>query len=248
MREKLAMCKKHGGDVSTHMRAFPAEIKAVDAGIGTLLKKLAELGLRENTLIAFSSDQGPAGIRETIGGKPEKQGAHNTVDIRLNAMGFAGGFKNGKHDRHEGGGRVPWIIRWPGHVPAGRVDENAVLSGADWLPTLCALTGVKIAAASFHGEDASAAWLGKDFIRGKPLMWKTSSTGSDLVLRVQDWKFHGTNRKKGGVELHDLVTDPGETTNLAAKKPGIVRQLTETLTTWTASLPTSHDKTDEKED
>lgn len=248
MREKIAMCRKHGGDVSAHMRAFLAEIKAMDAEIGTLLKKLDELGLRENTLIAFSSDQGPAGIRETIGGRPEKQGANNTADIRLNAMGFAGSFKGGKHDQHEGGVRIPWIIRWPGHVPAGRVDEKAVLSGADWLPSLCALAGVKVAAADFDGEDASAAWLGRDFTRSRPLLWKTSSTGSDPALRVENWKFHGTNRKKGSIELYDLATDPGETTNLADKKPEIVRQLTQSLSTWTASLPKSYDKTDEKED
>lgn len=255
MRGKFAICKKLGGDVSTHMRAFLAEVKAMDAEIGALLKNLDELGLRENTLIAFSSDQGAGQIRETLGepkekkpNKPKKEGGNNTTDIRLNAMGYSGPFKGGKHDQHEGGVRIPWILRWPDHVPAGRVDERAVLSGADWLPTLCALTGVKIAAASFDGEDASTAWLGRDFIRTKPLMWKTSSTGSDPALRVANWKFHGTNRKKGGVELYDLATDPGETTNLADKKPEIVRHLTETLSTWTASLPKSYDKTDEKDD
>ncbi len=248
MREKFAMCEKHGGDVSTHLRAFLAEIKAMDAEIGRLLKKLDELGLRENTLVAFSSDQGPAGIRENLGGKPEKQGANNTADIRLNAMGFAGGFKGGKHDQHEGGVRIPWILRWPGHVPAGRVDEKAVLSGADWLPTLCSLVGVKIAPAGLAGEDASAAWLGRDFTRSRPLMWKTSSPGSDPAMRLQNWKFHGTNRKRGSIELYDLASDPAETTNLADKKPEIVRQLSETLSAWTSSLPKSYEKSDEKDD
>ena len=248
MREKFAMCKKHGGDVSAHMRAYLSEVRAMDAEIGTLLKKLDELGLRDNTIIAFSSDQGPAGIRESLGGKPEKQGANNTAEIRLNAMGSAGSLQGGKHDQHEGGVRIPWIIRWPGHVPEGRVEEKAVLSGADWLPTLCAITGVKIDAADFDGQDASAAWLGQEFTRSKPLMWKTSSTGSDPALRMDTWKFHGTNRKKGRVELYDLTTDPGETTNLADQKPDVVRQLNEKLTAWTATLPKSYDKTDEKDD
>lgn len=248
MREKFAMCKQHGGDISVHMRAFLAEIQAMDAEIGTLLKKLDELGLRDNTIIVFSSDQGPAGIRERIGGKPEKQGANNTLDIRLNAMGFAGPFRGGKHDQHEGGVRIPWIVRWPGHVPAGRVDESSVLSGADWLPTLCALTGVKIDAAEFDGEDASAAWLGHEFSRTRPLMWKTSSTGSNPSLRVGNWKFHGTNRKRGTIELYDLASDPGETTNLAQEKPDVVAKLTDQLATWVATLPKSYDKTDEKDD
>ncbi len=254
MRENFAMCKQHGGDVSAHMRAFLAEIKAMDAEIGALLKKLDELGLRDNTLIAFSSDQGPGRIRESIGegkekpNKPKKEGGNNTLDIRLNAMGYAGIFKGSKHDQHEGGVRIPWIIRWPGHVPGGRVDERAVLSGADWLPTLCALTGVKIDAADFDGEDASAAWLGREFTRSKPLMWKTSSNGSNPALRVENWKFHGTDRKKGNVELYDLASDPGETTNLADKKPEVVRQLSDKLAAWTATLPKSYDKTDDKDD
>jgi N-acetylgalactosamine-6-sulfatase len=255
MREKFAICKKLGGDVSAHMRSYLAEVKAMDAEIGALLKKLDELGLRENTLIAFSSDQGAGQIRESIGepnnkkpNKPKKNGGNNTPDIRLNAMGFSGPFKGGKHDQYEGGVRIPWIVRWPGHVPAGRVDEKAVLSGADWLPTLCILTGVKFDASSFDGEDASDAWLGRNFTRTKPLMWKTSAAGSDPALRVANWKFHGAKRKKGVVELYDLATDPGESTNLAGKKPEIVRQLSETLNTWTASLPKRYDKTDETAD
>ena len=78
----------------------------------------------------------------------------------------------------EGGLRVPWIVRWPGHVPAGRVDEQSVISAVDYLPTLCALTGVAINATDFEGEDVSAAWLGKaTHTRTKPLLWKTSSPG-----------------------------------------------------------------------
>jgi N-acetylgalactosamine-6-sulfatase len=254
MREKFEMCKKLGGDVSAHMRAYLAEIKAMDAEIGVLLKKLDELGLTDNTLVAFASDQGAGGIRETAAAsdkkkkhdKPKKEG--NTLDIRLNAMGYAGPFREGKHDQHEGGVRIPWIIRWPGHVPAGRVDEKSVLSAADWLPTLCALTGEKIAAADFDGEDASAAWLGRDFTRTKPLFWKTNATNSNPAMRVQNWKFHGTTRNKGSVELYDLATDPGEATNLADQKPEVVSELTKTLATWTATLPKSYDKTDEKGD
>lgn len=67
-------------------------------------------------------------------------------------------------------------------------------------------------------------------------------------MRVQNWKFHGTIRNKGSVELYDLATDPGEATNLADQKPEVVSELTRTLATWTATLPKSYDKTDEKGD
>ena len=55
--------------------------------------------------------------------------------------------------------RVPWIVCWTDHVPAKRVDEKSVISGADYLPTLCALTGIIIDSNKFEGEDTSAAWL-----------------------------------------------------------------------------------------
>lgn len=76
-------------------------------------------------------------------------------------MGYSGIYRGGKHGMYEGGIRVPWIVRWPGHVPAKRVDEKSVISGADYLPTLCALTGVTIDSNKFVGEDTSAAWTGK---------------------------------------------------------------------------------------
>ena len=61
--------------------------------------------------------------------------------LRFNQMGFNGPHRGGKHTHWEGGVRVPWIVRWPGHVLAGRTDERSVISGVDWLPTLSAITG-----------------------------------------------------------------------------------------------------------
>lgn len=254
MAERFAICRKLGGDVSSHMQAYLAEVRALDAEIGALLRRLDELGLSENTLIAFSSDQGPAPIRESLGEpgekenrkKPNKEGGHDTVDIRLNAMGSTGPFRGGKHDHHEGGVRVPFMVRWSGHVPAGRVDETSVLSGADWLPTVCAVTGVKVPSTDFDGEDASAAWLGQDFNRSKPLFWKTCSPNSDPAIRIGSWKLHAARGKKGEVELYDLATDPGETSNLAAKRPDLVQRFSDQLAAWTATLPKSYDHGDAK--
>ena len=101
----------------------------------------------------------------------------------MDAMGYTGIFRGGKHGMYEGGVRVPFIVRWPGRVPAGRTDEASVLSGVDWLPTLCALAGVKIAAGDFEGEDTSAAWLGRaPHVRTRPLLWRTSNANSDAVM------------------------------------------------------------------
>ena len=90
----------------------------------------------------------------------------------------------------EGGVRVPWIVLWPGHVAANRVDDKSVISGIDFLPTLCAITGVEINATDFDGEDTSSAWLGqREHVRTRPLMWKTSSVNSDAGIREGQWKL-----------------------------------------------------------
>jgi N-acetylgalactosamine-6-sulfatase len=241
----------------------------MDDEVGSLLKRLDELGLRENTIVVFSSDQGPAQFRDADEGaapsakatarkerKRENKGksdapaapadpdAEKATSIGLNSMGFAGPFRGGKHNQFEGGVRIPFIVRWPGQVQAGRVDQKSVISGADWLPTLCALTDTKINGADFDGEDTSSAWRGSDFNRTKPLIWKTSSPQSESAIRDGQWKLHHPNKKRGEPELYDIAADPGEKTNLAAQRSDIVKTLTAKLEAWQATLPQRYDKSE----
>src|SRR4051794_15386633 len=117
---------------------------------------------------------------------------------------------------YEGGVRVPFIIRWPKHVLAGRGDQNSGISGIDWVPTLCSLAGVKIDPSDFDGEDVSAAWLGAaEHLRTKPLLWKVSNSRADIGIRDGQWKLHHPNRKKGELELYDVLKDPTESQNVA---------------------------------
>lgn len=257
MREKFATCKKLGGDPAAHLRAFLADVKSMDDEVGRLLARLDELGLRQNTLVVFSSDQGAAPLRDTDvdAGKPKKKTNKqkregSDIDaIRMNSMGYAGpDYRGGKHTDLEGGVCVPFIMRWPAKVPVGRVDDQSVISGADWLPSLCAITGITINTADFDGEDSSKAWLGGTHTRTKPLFWKTNTEKSDPSLLVDHWKLHGTHRKKGTVELYDLASDPGEQTNLAEKKPEILKRLQDQLAAWAASLPMHYEHGDAKED
>jgi N-acetylgalactosamine-6-sulfatase len=140
-------------------------------------------------------------------------------------------------------------VRWPGHVPAARVDENSVISGADWLPTLCHITGTEINAADFDGEDASDAWLGGTHTRTKPLFWKTSTPGSEAVIREGNWKLFSPSRKNGGdLELYDVPSDPYEKNNLAAAHPDIVKSLKAKVDTWRNALPKEYLKTADKQD
>jgi arylsulfatase A-like enzyme len=238
MREKFATLRKTGGDPEDGLRRYLADVESLDAAVGRLLKRLDELGLRDNTIVIFNSDQGADMSKAGLGG------------VRDNQMGFNGAHRGGKHTNLEGGLRVPWIVRWPGHVPAGRVDEQSVISAVDFLPTLCALTGVAIQTTDFEGDDVSAAWLGKaTHTRTKPLFWKTSSPGSQAVIRDGQWKLFHPIRKNGGeFELYDIATDPGEAHNLAAQKPEVMARLQTQLEAWVATLPKEYIKTKDKED
>jgi arylsulfatase A-like enzyme len=262
MQEKFAVCKAQGGDVSKHMQAYLADIYSLDEDIGRLLKRLDELGLSQNTIVIFSSDQGAAPIRseenkdssnKTSSNKASKSkgsGSKDDVDnLRLNAMGYNGIYRGGKHGMYEGGVRVPWIVRWPGHVPANRVDEKSVISGADFLPTLCALTGLTIGVNNFDGEDASTAWLGKtEHVRTKPLLWKTSSIGSEAGIRDGQWKLiYPTRKKATDLALYDILNDPIEQHNLASKHPEIVKTLSAKVEAWVSTLPTEYIKTDDND-
>lgn len=238
MRAKLNEVRKAGGDVDDAMRRYLADVESLDDSVGRLLKRLDELGLRENTIVVFSTDQGADMTKAAEGG------------LRFNQMGFNGPVRGGKHTHWEGGVRVPWIVRWPGHVPAGRVDERSVISGVDWLPTLCTIAGVKINAADFDGEDTSAAWFGKaTHVRTKPLLWKTSSPGSEALIREGQWKLCFPTRKKDGeIELYDIIADPAESKNVAKQHPDIVKRLSAKVESWVATLPKAYEKTKDKDD
>ncbi len=150
MRAKFAACRAAGGDIDLHMRRYLADIHSMDEDIGRLLDCLDNLGLRDNTIVVFSSDQGPAAIAED-------------ADVsRRDAMGYTGIYRGGKHGMEEGGVRVPFLIRWPNQIPAGRVDSDSVISAIDWLPTLCQLCDVPIDAHAFEGEMfLSHGWVSK---------------------------------------------------------------------------------------
>jgi arylsulfatase A-like enzyme len=237
MREKLQKLRDSGGDVNDAMRRYLADVESLDAAVGQLLDRLDDLGLRKNTIVIFSSDQGADMTKVGLGG------------VRNNQMGFNDDRRGGKHTNLEGGLRVPWIVRWPGHVSAGRMDETSVISGIDYLPTLCAIAGVKINAADFDGEDSSAAWLGGTHVRTKPLLWKTSSPGSQAVIRDGKWKlFHPVRRNGGEFELYDIEADPQEAKNLFAEEPKVAGELVKKVEAWVATLPKEYLKTKDKEE
>ncbi|EMI18218.1 N-acetylgalactosamine 6-sulfate sulfatase (GALNS) [Rhodopirellula maiorica SM1] len=239
MQHKFDECKKIGGDLDDSMRQYLSDVYQIDRNVDRLLETLEELELRDNTIVVFSSDHGPAPV--VLG----KQGARKYSN---NMLGYAGQFRGGKHDQYEGGTRVPFIIRWPDKVEAGRVDTQNVCSFIDWMPTLCAIAGVEQRPKEFDGEDISDIWFGTDRERIKPLFWKTSSTGSTPAIRDGKWKLHLPRKQRGEPELYDLSIDPSESNNVASEHPEIVKQLSAKVAAWVATLPTQYTKTKDKQD
>ncbi len=210
---------------------YNASLRDLDTQIGRLLDALEKDGRAENTLILFSSDNGPEDIH--IG-----NASHS-------AFGSPGPFRGRKRSLYEGGVRVPGIVRWPGRVPAGRVESRAVVSGVDWFPTLVKLAGATLpASASVDGEDVSDIFLGASRARRTPLHWEwrfnvagyTVNRSPILSMRDGDWKLL-MNPDRSRVELYRIPEDPMEMTNVAPANPGVVQRMSEKMLAWQKTLP-----------
>lgn len=237
MQHKFDECLKIGGDLDESMRQYLGDIHQIDLNVGRVLQALDDLGLKDNTIVVFSSDHGPAPV--ILGKKSARMFSNNM-------LGYAGPFRGGKHEQYEGGTRVPFIIRWPDKVKAGRVDTTNVCSFVDWLPTLCALAGIEEPPSDLDGENITDAWLGANRQRTNPLFWKVSSTGSAPAIRDGKWKLHLNRKRDKEVELYDLSVDPGESKNVAAENPKVVTRLSKQLRAWVAELPTQYEKANDR--
>jgi len=228
MADKFENTRKRGFDVNTCMRSYLEDVYSLDLAIGRVLNALDKWDLTDNTIVVFTSDQGPAPNGEI---QNERQAAKPPV-YKANMLGWAGGLRGGKHEQYEGGVRIPFILRWPEHVPAGRVNSTSVLSGLDWLPTLCALTSTQYDASQFEGLDVSDVWHGADRNPDRYLFWKAARYPTALC---GSWKIHlGQNT----TELYNLDSDPGETTNVAGQYPEICKRMTGEIQEWVGTLPT----------
>jgi len=209
---------------------YYASVTDLDTQIGRLISRIDKLGLADNTIIAFSSDNGP-----------EDFDIRNAVH---SGIGSAGPFRGRKRSLYEGGVRMPFIVRWSNRAPAGKVDNTTVIAGVDWLPTVCSLAGVRLPAdLNPDGQDMSDALLGKPKQRAKPLMWQwrfrvfgdMTNKCPMLAVREGNWKLL-MNPDRSRVELYDLIKDPTELDNVADQNPQIVRRLSAQLLKWQATL------------
>ncbi len=209
----------------TPRAAYAAMVTRLDREIGNLLALVDDYGLRENTIVIFTSDNGP--LWDRYGG----------TDSAF--FGSAGGLRGAKGGYYEAGFRVPQLVRWTGKISAGTV--NARVTGfEDWLPTLLELAGAKDATPAGLDGISFAPTLRGQTQPERPFLYRESqaNTGQQYV-RVGDWKairlnLHPTpNAKKKAapangstaIELYNLKTDPAETTNVAAQHPEVVARL-----------------------
>ena len=232
-KSKFDRTERAGRSPNEGIAAYLGEVYALDKLVGRLLEKLDELGLRENTIVVFSSDNGP----KNISNRHLKQG-----DLRTwNNMGDTGGLRGGKHSPHEGGVRSPFLIRWPGHVPAGKVNTTSITSGLDWLPTLATIAGVSYDKDMFEGEDVSDIWKGSKRSRKNPLFWSKVLSTRPIAMLQGDWKLHKRKRKKHKgekrISLYNLAENPEEDVDLADKYPKLVAKLKQKLEEWRSTLP-----------
>jgi len=196
-------------DWSDQEKGQAAMITRMDTGIGTLLDKLAALGIDENTLVIFTSDNGP-----------HNEGGHDTE--RFNPGGPLRGMKR---DLYEGGIRVPFIARWPGTAPAGEVSNHIGYFG-DLMATAAELANVdppdNIDSVSF------VPTLTGSTERQQPhdyLYWEFYERGGKQAVRQGKWKAVRMPMGTGKTELYDLDADLGEAHDVADEHPEMTKQL-----------------------
>jgi arylsulfatase A-like enzyme len=208
---------------------YAAMVGSLDENVGRLLKQIEDLGLTDDTVVIFNSDNG--GFINSHRDMPM---------VTSNAP-----LRSGKGSLYEGGVRVPLMVRWPGVTKAGS-ECRRMVSSIDFLPTILEITATsdRSPAESAIGEidgqslvpllkDASASFARDELFFHYPHYYPTTTPVSSV--RRGDWKlieFYESDR----IELYDLSSDPGEKTDLAADKPKTVRELHRRLRAWRTSV------------
>lgn len=226
-------------------RVYASVIAEADEGVGRVFSLLKELEIDSNTLVVFSSDNGPEATR----GIEHK--FHNNSKHGLGgyySVGETGGLRGQKRSLYAGGTRVPFIVRWPGVVPAAKTDETSVLTAVDLLPTFLEIAGISLPVGyEPDGQSAALAFKGQGFQRTKPIFWEWRGgiskdyTWPTLGIRHGRWKLL-VNNELGMTELYDLEKDWAEKKNVAESYPEIVEKLKLQLEDWKQTLPTAPDE------
>jgi len=204
-------------------------IEEMDWSVGQIIKTLKSLGIDENTLVIYTSDNGPWLSKGKNGG-------------------CALPLRGGKFQTWEGGMREPTVMRWPGVIPAGKVCDR-VASTIDVLPTLAGLAGAKLPDATIDGKDILGLMAGKDGAKSPHDAYYFYRGTKLEAVRAGKWKYRGAaprrrRTKKGEKskpvkivgQLFDLRADISESKNVAAENPDVVKRLAEMMAKFDADL------------
>ncbi|MBK8974512.1 MAG: sulfatase-like hydrolase/transferase [Planctomycetes bacterium] len=204
-------------------RLLLAAVHHLDAAVGRIVDALERRGLRERTLLVFTSDNGPQGVWP---------GNAYPDDLKLTDFNQPLPMRGKKTDVWEGGIHVPAFASWPGHIPARTIDTPVHV--VDWLPTIATLVGADLPPDGDTPPALDGLDLGPLLRDGTPLpdrdlYWIWSRRTNRWALRRGDWKIVHYGRDEPGDatawELFDLAADPREATDVAARHPEVVAAL-----------------------
>lgn len=209
---------------------YMATVTEIDAQVGRLTTELKSRGKLRDTLVVFTSDNGPE--------------VQRVPDASSSAGGSPGPFRGMKRSLYEGGIRVPLIVRWPALVPTRRVDASSLLSAVDFLPTLAGLCGAEVPEpAALDGVDVRAALAGEPFQRARPLYYefhfgqfgREIDMSPMLAVRDGDWMLL-CNKGGADTELYDVANDLGQRRDRAAEEPERAKEMRRALVGWFRTL------------
>lgn len=227
---------------------YASVLSHADDRIGRVLDTLDQLKLTDNTLVIFSSDNGPARSKNPGELKLSYDTATGAGWGINAAKGITAGRKGYKSALFEGGINVPFIVRWPGQVAAGKTDDSSLISAVDLLPTFCEIAGATLPE-GYQPDGLSQVDVlkGKSTSeRAKPLFWKMNSRYPASKGAPYHWVSYAivdgpwkllSNADGSHLELYNLAADPLEKTDLAKEKPGEVKSLTAKIDAWKKTLP-----------
>jgi arylsulfatase A-like enzyme len=206
--------KYAGPKVQNPIAAFAAMVEHLDSGIGRLMDTLKQLGIDDNTIVMFTSDNGP-----------HLEGGHDPKFFDSN-----GPLRGFKRDLYEGGIRVPMIARWPGRIKANSKTDH-ISAFWDVMPTLCEITNTKTPE-DIDGISFLPAMLGKKQKKHEYLFWEFHERGGRQAVRMGKWKgvrLKVAKNPNAPIELYNLDKDIAEENNIAEKHPKIVAKINETM-------------------
>ncbi|HEX4948133.1 MAG TPA: arylsulfatase [Blastocatellia bacterium] len=207
----------------TPRAAYAAMVTRMDRSIGRMMALIKELGLDNNTLVMFASDNGGAfgEVTKEFEFNPGRMGGTDYV-----FFGSTGKFRAFKGSVYEGGIRVPFIARWPGKIKAGTVSHLPAVF-YDVLPTLCEVVKLE-PPKNIDGVSLLPTLLGKGKQRQHEfLFWDFNGYGGQQAVRIGDWKGLRRNLQRGNtkIELYHLANDIGEQYDVADKHPDLVQRV-----------------------